>query len=738
MTVSTAVLVAPPKLAEMVGEVDAVTDTVVTVNVALVAPAGTVTLPTAGTLAAAGLLLERVTTAPPAGAAALRVTVATEELPPTTLVGLSTKPETVRGGGGAGGVTVSRAEVLPVAIVAVIVTVVDMVTGKVEAVNVALLLPARTVTLAGIVAARVLLLESPTVTPPVGAGAANVTVPTEEEPLATLAGLSVRAESVTGGGGAGGETVSSAVLVRPPKDAAIVMVVDAVTEVVVTLKLAVVDPAATVTLAGTVATTVLLLERVTAVAAEGAGLMLTVPCKVLPPATVAGVSMTLLRAGGALGVQPDNVACVELPPPFTVTTQVGELNGCTWILKAPAASEVPSAAPSTKIMWLGRAPLPSRRSCPAFSSARVIVGAGAGGSGVTVNRAVLVKPAKEAEMVTGVEATTDKVDTLNVALLLPARTVTPGGTVAAAVLLLERLTSAPPAGAAALKVTLPVEDAGPTTLVGLSAKVESVTAGGGGGGGVTVSGTVRVTPPKDAKMVAELAAATGEVDTVKVALVAPAAIVTLAGTLATAALLLESDTTAGLGVTAAKVTVPVEELPPSTLVGLTVTALRTDEAGEFTVIGAKRIVPPSVAVSWTVVGATLNVVTVKLALVAPAATVTLAGTLAEPGRLLDRVTTVAPVGAALASITVPVAGLPPVTLLGLTLNEESAGGGGGVPAGFTVKVADWVTPPPETEIVTTVCTVTGLVKMLKPPVVTPAGIMTLLFTEATAGWLLVS
>src|SRR2546425_7803514 len=103
VTVSTAILVAPPKLAEMVAEVDAVTDTVVTVNVALVAPAGTVTLPTGGTLAAAGLLLERVTTAPPAGAAPLRVTVATEELPPTTLVGLSTKPETVRGGGGGGG-----------------------------------------------------------------------------------------------------------------------------------------------------------------------------------------------------------------------------------------------------------------------------------------------------------------------------------------------------------------------------------------------------------------------------------------------------------------------------------------------------------------------------------------------------------------------------------------------------------------------------------------------------------
>src|SRR2546427_4424704 len=109
VTASSAVLVTPPKLAEIVAEVDAVTDTVVTVNVALVAPAGTVTLPTAGTLAAAGLLLERVTTTPPAGAVALNVTVATEELPPTTLVGFSPKPDTVRGGGGAGGETGSRA-----------------------------------------------------------------------------------------------------------------------------------------------------------------------------------------------------------------------------------------------------------------------------------------------------------------------------------------------------------------------------------------------------------------------------------------------------------------------------------------------------------------------------------------------------------------------------------------------------------------------------------------------------
>jgi hypothetical protein len=69
----------------------------------------------------------------------------------------------------------------------------------------------------------------------------------------------------------------------------------------------------------------------------------------------------------------------------------------------------------------------------------------------------------------------------------------------------------------------------------------------------------------------------------------------------------------------------------------------------------------------------------------------------------------------------------------------AAGGGGGVGAmGFTVRLALLVTPPPETEIVTTVWALTALVKMLKPPVVEPAGITMPLGTEATAGLLLVT
>ena len=86
----------------MVTGVEAPTALVLTVNVALVAPAATVTL--AGTLATVVLLLDRAATAPPLGAAPLRVTVPCEELPPVTLVGFSVSEERV-----IEGVTVSEA-----------------------------------------------------------------------------------------------------------------------------------------------------------------------------------------------------------------------------------------------------------------------------------------------------------------------------------------------------------------------------------------------------------------------------------------------------------------------------------------------------------------------------------------------------------------------------------------------------------------------------------------------------
>src|SRR6266487_6588636 len=71
----------------MIATVPTVTVFVATVNVAVVAPAATVT--DAGTVAALRLLLVNATTAPPAGAAALSVTVPVLFAPPVSVAGFS-------------------------------------------------------------------------------------------------------------------------------------------------------------------------------------------------------------------------------------------------------------------------------------------------------------------------------------------------------------------------------------------------------------------------------------------------------------------------------------------------------------------------------------------------------------------------------------------------------------------------------------------------------------------------
>ena len=110
--------------------------------------------------------------------------------------------------------------------------------------------------------------------------------------------------------------------------------------------------------------------------------------------------------------------------------------------------------------------------------------------GFTVSAAVLVTPASTAEIVAVVAAVTALVVVLNVALVAPAATVTLPGTTAAAALL-DSVTTLPPAGAALVRVTVPVEALPPVTLVGLSTKVFRLA---GGGTGVTVSVVVRLRP----------------------------------------------------------------------------------------------------------------------------------------------------------------------------------------------------------------------------------------------------
>jgi hypothetical protein len=100
-TVMVAVRCVPFRLADITDVVFALTGIVLTTNVAVLLPAGTDTLAT--TCAALLLLLASVTTAPPAGAGPLSVTVAVDELPPVRLVGFKLSAE------GVGALTVSAA-----------------------------------------------------------------------------------------------------------------------------------------------------------------------------------------------------------------------------------------------------------------------------------------------------------------------------------------------------------------------------------------------------------------------------------------------------------------------------------------------------------------------------------------------------------------------------------------------------------------------------------------------------
>ena len=95
-------------------------------------------------------------------------------------------------------------------------------------------------------------------------------------------------------------------MVLPPWLAVIVTLVFLKTRWVETVNVAEVEPAATVTLDGTLATELLLLLRETVVADAGAALSVTVPCEEEPPLTLVGFSVSELSVTpleGALTVR---------------------------------------------------------------------------------------------------------------------------------------------------------------------------------------------------------------------------------------------------------------------------------------------------------------------------------------------------------------------------------------------------------------------------------------------------
>ena len=150
---------------------------------------------------------------------------------------------------------------------------------------------------------------------------------------------------------------------------------------------------------------------------------------------------------------------------------------------------------------------------------------------------------------------------------------------------------------------------------------------------------------------------------------APAGTVTFAGVEATEeSLLLRATTIPPAGALPVRATFPVIAAPPMGELEL----IDTDNSiGAVTERFAFLFTAPKVAfITGTCRLLTGDVVMVKLAIFAPARTVTETGTEAAPERLLVRETTTPPVGAAARRVTLPVAIFPPTTLNGVIVREE--------------------------------------------------------------------
>lgn len=284
---------------------------------------------------------------------------------------------------------------------------------------------------------------------------------------------------------------------------------------------------------------------------------------------------------------------------------------------------------------------------------------------LTLRVAVFVVPFTVPEIVATTSAGVGDVVTVNVPVVAPAETVAVAGTAAATLSLVSAIAN-PPTGAADVIVMVPEEGVPPITAAGLRDTVDRI-------GGLIVRVGVFVTAPAVAVMVVVVEAPTATVVTENVAVDDAAGTVTEAGTVA-AALSDDRVTTKPPACAGAEsVTVPVDEAPPVNEVGLRVTEESTSATGLIVSV-AGFVTAAAEAVIVAVVMAPTNVVeTLNVAVVAPWATVTLAGTVAATLSLV-RFTTKPPEGAMLEMVTVPVDDVPPLTEAGASARDERSGG----------------------------------------------------------------
>ena len=241
-----------------------------------------------------------------------------------------------------------------------------------------------------------------------------------------------------------------------------------------------------------------------------------------------------------------------------------------------------------------------------------------------------------------------------------------------------------------------------------------------------------------------MVAVTAALVTLKVALDAPAATVTLAGTAATDGFALFRVTTAPpLGAPLVSWTVPCAVFPPTTELGLTLTVERLAGDGGGGGVETAPAVNRRELENGPATFAELKARTRQKSrcagkpVIVACETLTVWLNVSGAVKLLELSICISYCVAFATSDQSNVIGCPTFASVAGDKSVGAPGVGGGAGAdGLTVRFAVLVTPPPETEIVTTVCVLTELVKTLKPPVVEPAGMITPLGTFATDGLLL--
>ena len=499
----------------------------------------------------------------------------------------------------------------------------------------------------------------------------------------------------------GANTRTVPTLLTAPVDAVMLTFSSATTGTVVTGKDTLVAPAGTTTDAGIVAIPGAALTKVTAVPPSGAcPVNVTLPVIGEPPVALTGLNVTARIAAGFIVIV--NVLNAPFRLAFQGTTVSTETTGSV-------AEKVAESSPAS-IRTVAGAMIPAR------PFVMLTMHPPSGAFPVSLTVPVTVEPPTGEVLGNPIDNTrgastlsvplTDRlpvvpvikmlvstadtnVDAVKIAVVAFPGTVTVAGTLTSGFALIN-VTTVPPAGAGDCSVTIPVVFKPPVTLAGVNV-TDRMT------GAAITSVPDFVTPFTAARIDVLTLATTGRVVMVTDAFVAPVGIVTVAWTVASGMDELRSTTTPPAGAGASMVIVAVDVLPPATDVGESVT---DTGAGPRTVSDVVTVTPLLVALSvavalfWIDVVATLNV-----AVDAPAATVTLAGTVAA-ARLDESSTMRPPVGAGPESVTVPVAVFPPRTDAGETVTLDATGA-------TTVSVTDLLTVPSVAVIATSVSVATA-------------------------------